>query len=298
MLSVCIPIYNFDVRAFVQDLHKQLSACNIAYEILCYDDCSATQWKQLNRPIRQLKNVQYIELEKNQGRAKIRNTMAKAAKYSYLLFLDCDGKVTHPNFIQNYISAIAKNTVVCGGRSYSTTPPKDNTFFLHWKYGQHREVKAADSRNKNPYHGFQTNNFLIPKNTLLNIQFDENLTQYGHEDTLFGMELQRHATPILHIDNAVQHIGLEGAHIWLRKQELALKNLHLLKQNGHKIQTRLTRLEVTLRKYNLHKIASLILRPVIPYMRKNLLGKHPRLWCFDLYKLEKWFERIEQKADN
>ncbi|MBK9012976.1 MAG: hypothetical protein IPM82_02230 [Saprospiraceae bacterium] len=64
-----------------------------------------------------------------------------------------------------------------------------------------------------------TNNFLIPRQLFLEIQFDETLRQYGHEDTLFGMELARRQVPIVHIDNPLEHIGLEPVDVFLRKTE-------------------------------------------------------------------------------
>ena len=40
MLSILIPIYNFDVQELVQKLHQQASLLAIAFEIVCVDDGS------------------------------------------------------------------------------------------------------------------------------------------------------------------------------------------------------------------------------------------------------------------
>ena len=51
-----------------------------------------------NRIIQNLENVIYRELPQNLGRSKIRNVLGKAAKFDYLLFLDCDSKVVSDNY--------------------------------------------------------------------------------------------------------------------------------------------------------------------------------------------------------
>ena len=52
-------------------------------------------------------------------------------------------------------------------------------------------------------------NFMIEKLTFLQHQFDESITKYGHEDTLFGKALQADRIPIIHIDNPLLNKGLD-----------------------------------------------------------------------------------------
>ena len=40
MLSILVPIYNYNTNPLVLELHKQCLECNIEFEILCQDDCS------------------------------------------------------------------------------------------------------------------------------------------------------------------------------------------------------------------------------------------------------------------
>ena len=40
MLSILIPTYNYNIEALVAELHAQSTACDIDFEILCYDDGS------------------------------------------------------------------------------------------------------------------------------------------------------------------------------------------------------------------------------------------------------------------
>lgn len=106
MLSILIPIFNFDVRPLVSDLHGQCEAAGIGYEILCFDDGSTPEFKQKNKEIWKRPNVIYREMPKNLGRSAIRNALGKAARFEYLLFMDCDSRVVSPDFIQKYLDAL------------------------------------------------------------------------------------------------------------------------------------------------------------------------------------------------
>ena len=93
MLSILIPVYQVKVEKLVVKLIKQCDRCKIEFEILCFDDGSKERIKVSNRSIDLLMRVNYVELSENLGRSKIRNRLAKSARYDYLLFLDADSQV-------------------------------------------------------------------------------------------------------------------------------------------------------------------------------------------------------------
>ncbi|MBR7034799.1 MAG: glycosyltransferase [Bacteroidales bacterium] len=114
MISILIPIYNISVCELVHCVHKQAVALNIPFEIILIDDNSEQQWKETNKQLSSLQNVEYKELTENIGRAKIRNLLADTAQYSYLLFLDSDVKIYSEQFLQTYITHCQPNSVVYG----------------------------------------------------------------------------------------------------------------------------------------------------------------------------------------
>ena len=118
MISICIPIYNFNVTELVKTLSAQLKDLNCPSEIILIDDCSDISFKKANENICSKEN--YIQLDKNIGRAAIRNRFLEYAKYEYLLFLDCDMVVHSNNFLDKYFNAIneCNNKVICGGLIY------------------------------------------------------------------------------------------------------------------------------------------------------------------------------------
>ncbi len=105
ILSICIPVYQFYVENLVSELRNQIQLENMDVEIILIDDASDENFRQKNR---YLEGVNYIQLEKNYGRSKIRNLFLEFAKGDYLLFLDCDGKVSSPDFLKNYIEILKK----------------------------------------------------------------------------------------------------------------------------------------------------------------------------------------------
>ncbi|MBI5914293.1 MAG: glycosyltransferase family 2 protein [Bacteroidetes bacterium] len=285
MLSILIPVFNFDIRPLVAALHGQCERSGAAFEILCFDDGSTDGFKTKNREIWKHTNLIYKELPQNLGRSAIRNALGLAARFDYLLFMDCDSLVPDASYLQKYFDHLQPGTVVYGGRSYQPIPPTDPSLYFHWYYGRQREQTTAAQRSKAPYHSFMTNNFVIPRQLFLDILFDESLRQYGHEDTLFGLELARRKVPILHIDNPLEHIGLEPVAVFLEKTKRGVENLARLHKSGKKIETRLLTTFLALKKWGLAGVLSFVFRFSSGWMVKNLSSKSPNLRVFDFYKL-------------
>jgi len=289
MLSICIPVYNYDVCRLALDLHLQSEKTGYPFEIILMDDASDEEFRKINQAIN-LENVRYIQLDENIGRSKIRNLLTSVAKYQYILFMDCDSAVASTQYIENYTRYFGSQTVCCGGRIYEDKKPNDSTY-LRWKYGVERECASAAVRNKNPNAGFQTNNFLIHKSIFEKVKFNEDLDGYGHEDTLFGLELLGQGITIQHIDNPLIHLGLETASDFLEKTEAGIKNLlkveMLLREKYPEYinHSKLMRTKLFLQKFHLTGLVSKLFNIVRRSMKNHLLGEKPSLRIFDLYRL-------------
>lgn len=292
MLSVTIPVYNFDITSLVQCLHQQLTDAGAPFEIILLDDGSKPSFKEVNRKVQSLSGVVYEELTKNVGRSRIRNLMAQRARHPYLLFLDCDSEIEHPDFIQKYLDAATPNTVIYGGRSYARTRPADDTVFFRWKYGVVRETVGAAVRNTEPYLYFLSNNFLIPRDVLLRIPFNEKLSGYGHEDTLLSYEMSRAGIPVRHIENPAMHVGLESAEEYLRKTEQSIANLRLLMgQNIPMDHIKLVRYYLKFNRPPFRWVITTGFKLIEPLVRKNITGRNPSLFLFDGFKLAKLLDQ-------
>ncbi len=294
MLSICIPIYNYDVHKLVGTLHKQATDLDENIELLLIDDCSESIFQKKNRMLANLELVRYEELDKNIGRSRIRNLLSNKAKYSYLLFMDCDSEVPDADYLKRYHDQIKDSPaefLVYGGRTYHDAP-ESNEYRLHWLFGSNREVKSAKARTKNPWQSFMSNNFLIHKKILSLIPFSEHLSGYGHEDTLFGYELKKQGIPIQHINNPLLHAGLETAEEFLEKTGHGLQNLLKVKEilqddRGFIKTVRVLKLSHRLQSLRLLKPFAALFSYLEKWTVSQLLGETPKLWMLDYYKLGK-----------
>lgn len=249
-ISIIIPVYNFDVVSLITDLHNQATELSIHFEIRCYDDGSNKAFKSLNSKIASLSNVVYHELENNLGRSKIRNKLAQDATFEYLIFIDGDSKIENPTYLKDYLARSISHDLIVGGTSY-TSSLENPDHALRWKYGKEREEISSKERNNQPYLNFTINNVFIKREIFLRHQLDENITTYGHEDTKLGFQLKENNIPVFHINNPVEHLGLETNATFIQKTEESVKNLYSLSLEHIGIDSKLCDYANTLRNLSL-----------------------------------------------
>ena len=295
MLSILIPVYNFDIRPLVEELQKQCVEATIPFEIICLDDFSRANFRQKHKVLNDLQGVKYQELEDNIGRSRIRNRLGEMGQYDFLLFMDCDSKIVRSDFIKRYLKQLDKKAVLCGGVEYSTSPPKSIDHYFHWFYGSRREQKLASERALAPYNSFMTGQFLIPKKLFLDIQFEESIQEYGHEDTLFGLALKKRQIPIHHLDNPMRHIGLEETQVFLTKSKQAVENLGQISKKNLGIEAKLLNTYNKISKLGLSSPIGTIGNLSEPAMLKNFHSSRPNLHFFDLYKLTHLIRVMEKE---
>lgn len=285
-LSVLIPVYNWDVRELINSLVAQITDWPGPVEIILIDDYSTEEFRQMNRKLATLPAVRYLELPGNVGRAKIRNQLAVAAQYEWLLLLDNDSLLPDQKFLARYATAQQQAAVLIGGTCYDGTPPAVAELYLRWHYGRVREARPAARRQAAPYGQFTINNALIRADIFRRLPLDERLTGYGHEDTKFGEALAQAQVPVLHLDNPVIHAGLESAAVFLQKSEQAVGNLaREYRKGGLGTDSRLLQTALQLRRLGLAPAARVALRALAPALRQQLLSAAPSLRSFDLLKL-------------
>lgn len=289
-LSVCIPVYNFDVRELVYDLNEEINKKEIDAEIILIDDASDSQFKRINSEVQSI--VQnFIFLEKNIGRSKIRNLFLQYTEGDYLFFLDCDGRIIDSKFVQNYIEKLQQNTninVLYGGRAVLNNPPDKNSI-LRWKFAVERENLPVFSRIAKPYLSFQTNNFVIKKEILKRFQFNSEFENYGYEDLLFAMDLKFENIKIHHIDNPIFNNDLESNEVYLRKVAESVESISkMLKMDSLKwkiSEIKLVKAYNFLHKTHFESLFLYLFGFCEKRIKKNLLSDCPNLRNLDFYKL-------------
>jgi glycosyltransferase involved in cell wall biosynthesis len=288
MLTVCIPVYNIDVRPLVNALSQQSEISGTVTEILVADDLSDEACRRQNREISRLPLVRYIESGINRGRSSIRNYLAGLAENEYILFLDADSLPPDNQFIRRYRDAMEPGGVVCGGTIYEDRVP-DPGAALRWIYGKNREQLTAGQRSAKGF-SITANNFMVRKTDLLAHPFREEIRHYGHEDTVFGYDIVKAGLNIRHIDNPVFHTGLEDSGAYLVKTRIALENLlqiarEIVPDREFTDHSGILMTRMMLEKLGLHHVAGMIFKVLKKPAEHHLLGPCPKLSIFDLYRL-------------
>lgn len=222
MLSICLPVYNSDVRFLVGKLKAQADRLAFPVEIIVMDDASDAEYRAQYEKLPT--GVRVELLPKNAGRSVIRNRFAGIVRYDWMLFLD-DGVDIPDDFLEGY-AVYAKGSeplVVCGGKRNGSRPAYAQ--LLRWRYARKRENLPAEIRTQRPYHSFVTGNFLIHRSVFDFVRFEESLTGYGHEDTLFGFELRLAKVSVQHIDNKVIINSFDSVKNYLKKTREGVENL-------------------------------------------------------------------------
>lgn len=287
MLSILIPVYNYNVLPLVNELVKQCNFNGIDFEILCQDDASNSTENLINREINLLPNCSFFINETNLGRGKNINSLNSKSKYNYVLIMEADSFPENEFYIKNYIDTLSKsNDVIFGGVKYPNIPPSKEKI-LRWKYGINREIKTLDQRLKNNYDFVFTWNLLLKKEILSKSPFPEFIKEYGYEDLVFIKNLHQNSISVTHIENPLIHHNNEDSIDFIKKTETAVKNLHDLisTQKIDSKDIKLTKLYVTLKKLHLIGIIKSIYKTSKQRIVTNLTSEKPNLYLLDFYKL-------------
>jgi glycosyltransferase involved in cell wall biosynthesis len=290
-ISLLIPVCDFDIIALVDSMKTCLGKLPEFIEIIIGDDGSTAENRAKYKSL-EGEGVRVIVSEKNIGRAAIRNRLALEAKGDFLLFIDADTMVpgTAEAYMSRWIPYMTTSRVVSGGILYHKSPPGDPDKILRWKYGKKREERKASERNKQPYVTFSTFNVLFDRTIFSKLRFNEELKQYGYEDTLMSYQLRKAGIDILHIDNGLFHEGLESNREFINKTKLGIENLSKLYDCVTDKRTFIS----SVRMLRIYKVLSflrltLILAGVFIRYRERMEiridSSKPSLWLFSFYKV-------------
>jgi hypothetical protein len=287
MLSILIPVYNYNASLLVLELYKQCSECNLEYEIICQDDASNTFLAE-NNEINTLENCSFYCNETNLGRGKNINKMARNANYNWLLILDCDTFPQNSDFIKKYHLKIQENdsSIVFGGILYDQKKPEKDQL-LRWDYGHKRESLSVEKRKRKPNSRALTSNVLLKKELFLQYPFDENITKYGYEDLCFMLTLEANKIKVKHLENPAFHLNLETSAQFLDKTKTALENLVYI-VNSKKIELKDSKIITVyslLKKLKLTRITAYLFNSFENRITARLISDNPSLFLFDIYKL-------------
>lgn len=312
-ISILIPTYNDECFELVETLQRQCerltstaqsgsnankgggNACAAlgSYEIIVADDGSDDKdVVESNRRIDKIENCRYIIYKENRGRAAIRNALAREAKYDCLLFIDSDVTIENADFIERYVVSLDETACfnskdrlfcVCGGYRVPRNDGMNGNLRYMYELACGNSHKVG-MRRKNPYKSFNSSNFLVSRNVMEMIPFDERFHLYGYEDVAFGRQLRKAGIEVKHIDNPVAFHKLENNATYVAQTEEGMGNLADFSDilEGY---SRLLATVGTLHKWHIDGLCRRVLHPFMRMMRCNLTGGKPSLRLFNVYKL-------------
>ncbi len=292
MISFLIPVFNYNCTELVRGLSEQAVAVKrqenprFDFEIVVTDDASTNETlKSTNRlALSQIAGCRYIELKKNMGRAAIRNFLTRQASFEFLVFIDCDAEICSKDFVLSYWNDRDKADIICGSLKTPASPPPPGCE-LRYTYEKAADPRRSISyRQAHPFGCFTTFNIMINRKVFDKVSFDERCTEYGYEDALLGLMLERENFSIYHSGNALVHGGIDSSTSFLEKTESSLRTLHRL---GKPMQS-YAGTSRTARKLEILRIKKTAGRLFLLFrsrLYRQLTGRHPSVFLFQLYKL-------------
>ncbi|WP_313805369.1 glycosyltransferase [Flavobacterium sp.] len=288
MLSILIPIYNYNVYPLVYELHQQCTKLGITFEILAQDDASKSPLNLENERVNSLNYCWFSSNNSNLGRGVNINSLSKKAKYEWLLILDCDMYPTSSDFILNYIDSISNSIgeIIYGGIAYEKKRPNSENL-LRWIYGKKREAIPFHIREKNPYSTSLTSNIIVKKSIKHSNPFPEKVKNYGYEDLVWIKQLKEKSVPIHHIENPAFHLNLETSDEFLKKIKKSLENLKFIYNLNliHPSDSKVLSVYKMISKFGGDNIVKVLYVYFKMRIEKNLLSNNPSLILLDFYKL-------------
>ena len=103
---------------------------------------------------------------------------------------------------------------------------------------------------------------------------------------MFGIQAKQKGIPIHHLDNPIQHDGLENTSTFIDKQENAvinLKRLYNTSPNKNELHQ-----QIKLIRLGELKLPWFLLRIIRPLLLKNLKGDSPKILSLQLLKILWW----------
>jgi hypothetical protein len=286
MISILIPVYNYDINNLINEIHSQISDCKVPFEIIALEDGSTPNHIKINEAINELSHTKLIVSELNIGRVAARQMLSNNSKFDWLLFIDADTLPKSKSFLLGYIKYFNSNyEAIYGGCAYQDSKPKSE-YMLRWTYGKIKEEIPAKNRNKRPYKSIASVNFAILKSTFNLINSKINYKGYGL-DNVFGALLRTNAIKVHHIDNEVFHIGIEKSEIYIQKKEKAAETLlilHRKKKLANKHNDLLTLFKKT-KYFKLNYAMALFFKIFKNKLKQNLISNKPSIKILQLYRI-------------
>ncbi|MET4699264.1 glycosyltransferase involved in cell wall biosynthesis [Constrictibacter sp. MBR-5] len=231
LLSVLVPFYETSPTALLEALTRQ-AAGKPDVELVFADDGSddARYGRAVGEAIsRSAVPAALLTARRNVGRAAIRNALTRAARGTYVLFVDCDLQPGSPEYLNRWLELVRKGCTDVGYGGFRMQPCDAGADPLHAYYSARSDCLPAEERQREPAKYTYTNNLLVRRQVALAEPFDERFKGWGWEDVEWALRAAQRCT-IRHVDNPVLNPADGSARSLLRKFSESVGNFALLRR--------------------------------------------------------------------
>ncbi|MBV9997263.1 MAG: glycosyltransferase [Caulobacteraceae bacterium] len=222
-LSILIPSFRDDPQRLLGALDRP----DLPVEIVLIDDGSGDP-QLVSRlacaVLRLAAPARFLALPANEGRARVRNRLARAARASNLLFLDADMLPDRPDFLDRWLALVSTQgpPAAFGGFSLDQAP-LDPAHAVHRRMALRGDCAPPEVRRRAPEKHVFTSNLLVRRDVFEAAPFDNGFRGWGWEDVEWAARVVR-THPILHVDIPATHLGLDTACAMATKFEQSAAN--------------------------------------------------------------------------
>ncbi len=213
-LSVLIPFHQDNPAQLVDTLARSQPG---GVEIILFDD--GVPDLQLNAALGEQVAaldvpVQLISSRVNHGRSGARNRLAKAARGTWLLFLDADMDIS-PDFLTRWITHTQTTSAGALFGGFEPVAPTASTR-VHAALAEASDVHTAAERNQIGAVAVCSSNLAVRRDLFEQAPFDEGFSGWGWEDVDWALSASA-KFDLDHVDNPARHGGLEPVGGLLKK---------------------------------------------------------------------------------
>ena len=284
----CIHILNhdYDPDSVLESLIGQIQNRSTDIQLILWDDFSSPKYRSMVAAHQSKYRFSFIKWRmeaENVGRSVMRQKILNFQQSGWVVCLDSD-MVPDDDFVDQMLASLHDHSTVYLGKHYYQSEKPIKRFILHWTYGRNREQRTW---NHDHYLHFSTGIFAVHSSVAARLCFDPDMTGYGHEDTMFGMQLRELGIRVDRIDLRAQHQGLVEQHVFIDRQLQAVRNLQRVVVRYPRYRNRLIIWADYIRKIPF--LASLVSSSLVRNLCLRRLDRNPEnLFFLDLLKLNAW----------
>lgn len=284
--TIHILNHNYDPKSVLDSLSGQLLNHKIDTQVVVWDDFSAPEYRTVLFDLQSEYRFPFISWKmepENVGRSVMRQKILESQRSGWLVSLDSD-MVPDDDFIEQMVSSLQDTSTVYRGQHYYQSKKPAQPFVLHWTYGRHRELRARSQGN---HQHFSTGIFALHSSLTSDLRFDPELTTYGHEDTMFGMQLDAKGIRVEQTAMRALHQGLIEQDRFIDRHLNAVWNMHRVVSRYPDYRSRLITWGDRIQK--IPYLSSLVSsRQIRDLCLRRLAGNPENLFYLDLLKLNAW----------